>query len=119
MGEIWVRLLLVAGALVVVALVISLTRRRRRSGRVFDAAGLRPGVYLFTSATCADCVAARARLAEGLGVSGFAEIEWEKDPDLFTQVGIELVPSTVVVTPDGTATRYPGIPDRLLERLNP
>jgi hypothetical protein len=56
---------------------------------------------------------------EGLGVSGFAEIEWEKDPDLFTQVGIELVPSTVVVTPDGTATSHPGIPDGLLERLNP
>ncbi len=113
------RLLVVGGALVLVALFVFLIRPRRRQGRLFDGAGLRPGVYLFTSTTCADCMTAKARLVEGLGPSGFVEIEWEKDPDLFTQVGIGLVPCTVVVTSDGASTRYPGMPDGLLETLSP
>ncbi len=113
------RLLVVAGALVLVGLLVFLIRPRRRRGHPFDGAGLQPGVYLFTSTTCADCMTAKARLAEGLGPSGFVEIEWERDPDLFTRVGIGLVPCTVVVASDGASTRYPGLPDGLLDPLSP
>jgi hypothetical protein len=48
---------------------------------------------------------------EVLGKGGFAEIEWEETPDLFSRVGIDVVPCTVVVAADGTSTRYPGMVD--------
>jgi hypothetical protein len=54
-----------------------------------------------------------------LGPSGFREIEWEHDPDSFARAGIDVVPSTLVVGVDGSATSFPGVPDEAVERLNP
>jgi hypothetical protein len=119
MSEVWVRALLVVGALAVVVLVTALLRRPARRGWALDGADLKPGIYLFTSRTCADCLPARDRLAKGVGPGGFTEIVWEKDPDLFVRFRIDLVPCTVLVARDGSATSYPGMPDEALEMLSP
>jgi hypothetical protein len=119
MSEVWVRVLVVAAALVLVWIVAAMARLPARSGTAFDGAGLAPGVYLFTSRACLDCQVVRDRLVERLGTEAFTEIEWEEDPDLFALTGIEAVPCTVVVTGDGEAIRHPGMPDAVLDRLNP
>ena len=110
----------IVGAAVVLALVV-IAAKRRRPASPGDVAGnpLSPGVYFFASSTCADCLPARIRLADELGESGFVEVEWEKDPDLFTALGVDVVPCTVVVADDGAARRYPGLPDRALQELGP
>jgi hypothetical protein len=119
MSEAWIRLLVVVGGIAVAVLVAVVIRRPSRRGRPLTGAGLRPGVYLFTSKTCADCLTARDRLVDSLGANGFTEIEWEASPALFARVGIDVVPCTVLVADDGSALRYPGMPDPAIESLNP
>jgi len=118
MSEVWLRLGIVAGGTLLVVLIAVIMRRPgpRVAG---EAGGLGPGIYLFSSATCADCVPARARLVEDLGPSGFVEIRWESEPALFAELGIDAVPCTLVVSETGEATRFPGMPDRALQRLDP
>jgi hypothetical protein len=110
---------IVFGALLVIALVVTLMRRNPVRTTVVSPGDLTPGVYLFTSGTCADCLPARERLVEMLGTGGFREIAWEQDPDSFARAGIDVVPSTLVVGVDGSATSFPGVPDEAVERLNP
>jgi hypothetical protein len=118
MSEIWLRLGIVAGGVVLGLLAVFILRRR--GPRIAtEAIGLDPGVYLFSSSTCADCVPARDRLADDLGQAGFVEIRWEDAPVLFEELGVEAVPCTMIVSEAGVATRFPGMPDRALERLNP
>ncbi|MDP9145813.1 MAG: hypothetical protein M3N43_14185, partial [Actinomycetota bacterium] len=95
MSEVWVRVVLILGALVGV-LVVSVAMRGMNRGRpvVIAAAGLRPGVYLFSSATCLDCQSARAAIDAVAGPGGFVEINWEEQPGPFHDLGIEVVPST-------------------------
>ncbi len=119
MSEVWLRLLVVVAAVVISAVVVVGLRHRRPNLVETESHGLDPGVYLFTSTTCADCEPARARLEEALGVAGFVEIEWEQRPGLFSDIGIDVVPCTLVVTGDGSASRFPGLPDKALETLNP
>ena len=119
MSEVWLRLAIVVGAIALSLLIVVMTRRRRARSETSDGRGLDPGVYLFTSATCADCVEVRARLADMLGSVGYVEIRWEDEPDLFTRLGIDAVPCTVVVGGDGSASFHPGMPDRALRGLNP
>jgi hypothetical protein len=119
MSEVWLRLALVAAG-IVVALGVALVLRRPVAHQVTTkAAGLGPGVYLFSSSTCVDCVAARARLVDALGPNGFVEIDWEDDPGPFAEFGIDAVPCTVLVSEEGMSTRFPGMPDRALEELSP
>jgi hypothetical protein len=111
MNEVWPRLGIVVAALIVALFVVMALRRRSGPSSASVAAdGLLPGVYLFTSSACTDCTAARDRLESMLGPSGYVEIEWESEPDLFHDLGIEVVPYTVVVAGDGSATRHPGMP---------
>jgi hypothetical protein len=118
MSEIWLRLGIVAGGVVLGLLAVFILRRP--GPRIAaEALGLDPGVYLFSSTTCADCAPARDRLADDLGQTGFVEIRWEDEPALFEELGVEAVPCTVIVSKVGVATRFPGMPDRALERLNP
>ena len=119
MSEVWLRVGIVAAGLVVALAAVLLIRRRRPAPIGSGDGGLGPGIYLFSSSTCVDCVAARARLQDALGVNGFVEIEWEDQPARFTELAIDAVPCTVVVSGEGTAVRFPGMPDRALERLNP
>jgi hypothetical protein len=119
MSEVWLRIAIVAGAILVIALVVALARRNPVRKTVESSGDLTPGIYLFTSGTCADCLPARERLVDKLGPEGFRVIEWEQDPDTFAVAGIEVVPSTLVVGVDGSATSFPGVPDETVERLNP
>jgi hypothetical protein len=118
MNEVALRLAIVVGV-VLLSAVIVVVMRRRPVISAMDRGGLGPGVYLFTSSSCSDCAGARARLGEVLGSSAFIEISWEDDAGLFTQLGIDAVPCTVVVGDDGSALVYPGMPDRALRSLNP
>jgi hypothetical protein len=119
MSEVWLRLAIVAAG-IVVALVAALVLRRPVPHPVTtNTRGLGPGVYLFSSTTCVDCVAARARLVAALGPTGFVEIDWEDDPGPFAEFEIDAVPCTVIVSEEGMSTRFPGMPDRALEELSP
>jgi hypothetical protein len=120
MSEVWVRLALILGALAL-ALVTTVVLRGMTRGRaiVIAAAGLRPGVYLFSSATCLDCESARAAIDTRMGPGGFVEIKWEEEPGPFHDLGIEAVPTTVIVHDDGSAEVFPGMPDKALEGFGP
>jgi hypothetical protein len=109
MDEVWVRAALVVGATLLVVFVSWLVRRRP-AGRSLNHTGLRPGVYLFTSRTCGDCDGARLRLGGRLGAGGFTEVEWEMEPELFNELAIDRVPSTLVVSPDGRGVWAEGTP---------
>ncbi len=93
-------------------------RRRRltsRSWRAIPATGLEPGTYLFTSLTCGDCSVARDRF----GQLPFTEITWEDRPEMFQELGINQVPSTLIVLDDGTGTWHRGVTGQVLKTRNP
>jgi hypothetical protein len=119
MSEVWLRLVIVVGAVAISLLIVFAIRRLPRRPAPGDGRGLDPGIYLFTSATCADCEGAKARLADLLGSAGYVEIRWEDEPGLFTRLDIGAVPCTIVVSDDGSASVHPGMPDRALRGLNP
>jgi len=119
MSEVWLRLVIVVGAVALSLLIILVIRHRPSRSKAGDGGGLDPGIYLFTSATCSDCDGARARLADILGSTGYVEIRWENEPGLFTRLNIGAVPCTVVVGDDGSASVHPGMPDRAVRGLNP
>jgi hypothetical protein len=119
MSEVWLRLVIVVGAVALSLLIILAIRRRPGHSEAGDGRGLDPGIYLFTSATCSDCEGARARLEDMLGSTGYIEIRWEDEPSLFTRLDIDAVPCTIVVGDDGSASVHPGMPDRALRGLNP
>lgn len=120
MSEIWVRLAVVVGALALAFVIAMVVRgKTRRRPVVIDAAGLRPGVYLFSSATCLDCQPARAAMEAVMGPGGYTEIVWDEQQGPFHDLGIEAVPTTVIVAENGSATMFPGVPDSALNRLGP
>lgn len=90
------RALVVAAVALAVALVILILRRLPRlRSRTIAAPGLDPGVYLFTSAGCGTCSRARRDLTDRR--VAFTELTWEADPAVFSRLGIDAVPSVVVV----------------------
>jgi Uri superfamily endonuclease len=120
MSDIAVRLVVVGGVIVVVFLVVFYLRRRDRAesirvGRV----GLDPGIYLFTSATCATCEKARRHLERRLGESNFVEYVWEQHPETFAALSIERVPCTLVVDEGGRGVLWRGQPDRMIYPVDP
>ena len=119
MSEVWLRLLIVVGAVALALLIIFAIRGRPGRSQAGDGRGLDPGTYLFTSATCSDCEGARARLADMLGSAGFVEIRWEDEPALFARLDVGAVPCTIVVADDGSASVHPGMPGRAVRGLNP
>lgn len=120
MDETWLRL----GLVVVVfasAAGLAFALRRRAAGKPneIDASGLEVGVYLFSSASCLDCDAARRVLEAAVGDDGFTEVRWESDPELFQEIGIGAVPATVIVEGGGRGTLYPGQPEKAAKALSP
>lgn len=114
MDEAWLRLALVGGALAIVALVVWLMRRRdQRLGKSFDVEGLSEGVYFFSSTTCDSCRDARKRIEQLVGSEGYTEYAWETAPDMFSDVGVEAVPATLVVFSSGKAELHNGAPESL------
>jgi glutaredoxin len=120
MSETWARLAWVLGAVVVATAAILILRYRiRERPVVIQQAILGSGVYLFTSATCPDCEAARRLLVEAIGPSSFVELSWESHPETFRDIGIGAVPATLIVREAGHSTIYRGRPDQALEALSP
>lgn len=120
MDEIWFRLGLIGGALLVAA-ISTLVLRSRSSGkmRALPNTGLEPGVYFFSSSACPDCSRSRRVLNESLGEDGFVEIRWEGDPGVFHRLGVDAVPATLIVAADGSGTLWPGKAERALESVGP
>ena len=120
MDEIWLRLGLIGGALLVAA-VSTLVLRSRSSGKKRDLpdTGLEPGVYFFSSSACPDCSRSRRLLNESLGEEGFVEVSWEADPGVFHRLGVDAVPATLIVGAEGSGTLWPGKADRALESVGP
>jgi len=117
MDEIWTRVGLVVGALVVAAGVASVQRWRAGGGaRALSTQRLSPGIYYFSSASCAGCESARRKLDATLGEGGYKEMAWEREPGLFDELGIDSVPAVLVVGEGGRGRLYPGQPHRVLAR---
>lgn len=120
MNEVWIRLGLITAALIGVLLTAGVIRSRARDSETqLSATGLEAGVFLFTSANCADCEPARTKLANRLGADGFTELRWEEQPGLFEKLKISVVPATLVVDDGGSGTLYPGQPELAMEELGP
>lgn len=110
--NLWWRLAVVAIAAGVVALVVAFARYRRRpSVSVVEVSSLDPGLYLFTSSECSTCERARERL-ESFALD-FEEISWQRASAVFERVGIDAVPSLLLVSPPGEGRLWRGrVPDR-------
>lgn len=120
MDEIWLRVGLIAGALVIAAVITLFLRSRfTETKRSLVETGLQPGVYFFSSSGCSDCLLARQTLSDALGEEGFLEIAWEGDRDIFDRLGVDAVPATMIVAADGSGTLWPGRAKPALDSLGP
>ena len=105
-SDVVVRLGVVAGVVVVAAVIAFVIRRLARPphpGISVGDLGDRPGVILFTSTTCSTCKETIA-FYERMGVP-FREVTNELESQRFDEWGIVAVPLTVVVDAEGTAIR--------------
>lgn len=115
MDEIWIRLSLIAGALLIAGMATMLLRRRAGAHRrQIPNTGLAVGIYLFSSSPCLTCRTAREKLKDRVGETGFEEFVWEQEPGLFSELGVDVVPAVLVVEENGSGKLYPGQPDRAL-----
>lgn len=113
MDDVWARVALVAGALVVAGLVAVWQRwRTRLPVRDLVHVSLDEGVYFFSSESCPTCGRAREKLDAALGEEGYVEVAWEQDPAMYSTLGIDAVPAVLIVRHDGKATLYPGQPSK-------
>lgn len=114
MDEIWTRVAIIAAALLVATLVVAVRRRKAlTTPRRIAATGLLPGIYLFTSADCAECSLARSKLDDSLGERLYHEVAWDCQPEIFIRLGVEAVPATMIVEADGSGGLWLGQPDNL------
>ncbi|CAN5750731.1 hypothetical protein BH23ACT4_BH23ACT4_04310 [soil metagenome] len=120
MSDLALRLVVVGAVLaLVVGAVLILRFRDRAPSRSLGRVALDPGVYLFTSSTCADCHRARESLEHHLGPGGFVEYTWETEPEIFEDLAIDQVPCSVAVGEDQRATLWIGQPDRMIYGVDP
>lgn len=111
------RLSLIAGALVVAGVTTVTMRLRAKGGpRRLAETWLDQGVYLFSSTACPDCKHVRSMLDDALGRDGYQEFRWEQEPGLFHDLGVDGVPATLIVDPNGSGVLWPGRPDEALAR---
>lgn len=115
MDEIWARIGLVLGALAIAGAIVAIQRRRGRiPERDIVAPQLAPGLHFFSSRGCSTCEGARERIVAVVGETGFTEHVWEEDADIFSELGVDVVPASLVVREGGYGRLYPGRPDRAL-----
>lgn len=120
MGEPFFRALVVLGVALLAGVVVWVTRKHwSQPGIRLEQTLLGPGIYLFTSATCADCGLARYQLTAVLGAVGFREIDWETNPQVFEELQIGAVPATLVVDDVNRSILFPGDTAPVLEALSP
>lgn len=120
MSDLTLRLVVVGGVLALVVVAVLLARHRDRApSRPLGRVSFDPGIYLFTSATCADCHTARERLQTRVGQQGFTEYSWEAEPGIFDTLSIDKVPCSMVVDDTRRATLWIGQPDRMIYAVDP
>lgn len=109
--------LVIAGVLVVLAVGVALVLERRRAHTPFSVRrgavptrvrpsdvglGDGPAIIVFTEATCHSCQAAIGLVRGPAGADvAVAEVEYGQRRSVHEQFGIDTVPTTVVVHPDG------------------
>ena len=119
MDEVWLRLSLIGGALLVVLVITLVLRSTASRGPLkITATGLKQGIYLLSSSACPDCATAREYLEDKLGNDGFDERSWETEPGLFGRIGVDAVPATLIVDLEGAAVLWPGHPGKALALLS-
>ena len=117
MDEFWNRMALVGGALIVAGAVALWQRRRsRRPIRDLGELDMPRGLYFFSSASCPTCRSARRKIESAVGLDGFTEYVWEREPGLFADLEVDAVPAVLVVDELGRGRLYPGQPERALQR---
>lgn len=96
-AEVVVRLVVVAGAVLLVAAIARFRPSRRPAPLRIEGNLEGPGVFLFTSEDCDACTVARQVYVDVLGADGFTELSWEAEPALLTRLGVEEIPVGSVV----------------------
>lgn len=114
MSEVWVRVIIVTGALIIAVVVSVIVRRGRARPIEIGPTGLAPGVYLFTSEECSACGEARAGLEERFVGATLTQVRWEDSPEIFKDLGVGEVPATIVVSNEGIGTLLRGLPNRTM-----
>ncbi len=108
MSEGGLRLTTVGLIALAVAAVI-LWRNRPARARSISRPDLGPGIHFFSSATCATCARARARLDQALP-GQYREVRFEDDPVHFGQLQIKVVPSVMILDASGEGRVWEGVP---------
>jgi len=117
MSDFELRLSLIFGAVVIIAVSAAVIRGRASTPeRRIRQPGLEAGIHFFSSSSCLECDPVRAGLVELLGASGFVEHRWEKDSELFQRLGIDGVPATLRVDRSGKGVLWPGKPEPIFLR---
>lgn len=112
MGEVASPAVVVGVAAVVLAVAAGWRTARGLRHRRLPDTGLPAGIYLLTSSDCQTCGRARRRLERRR--VGFHELSWQENGDVLRRLGIDAVPSVLVVEADGDARWYRGgVPPRL------
>lgn len=95
---------LVVGAVLLVSIVVALLWKRREASPVqrIRNTGLSPGIYFFSSSSCAECGPVRSSLIDRLGEQRFVELSWESNPEIFERLRVDAVPATLMVTESGS-----------------
>jgi hypothetical protein len=107
----WRIIILGALALVVAVAVWRSTPRAKAKLSEVSRPDLGPGVYFFSSDTCAPCHDTRRVLHSAYG-DAVIEIRFDDDPSGFAQYGVSSVPTVFVLGSDGSGTRLEGVPSR-------
>jgi len=114
MDEVWVRLLLAAGAVLAIAGVARFTRSLQRPGHpLLDLSdrGFEPGIVMFTSTDCATCKDALAAV-KPLDIP-LREVTWELEGKVLEELQVTAVPLTVFVAGDNELVdQFVGVPKR-------
>lgn len=120
MSDLAVRALLVGGVVLAAVTVVAILRKRNAMPhRVVRDTGLASGLYLLTSSACADCGPARAILRGRLGTGNFVEYSWEENREVLERLAVDAVPSTLLVSDDGSGSLWAGVPEEMFLAVDP
>lgn len=119
MNEPIIRLVVLVGVVLVVTAFWWWGKPRQAESHITVRMDLEPGVILFSSETCVSCLAARKAVNKVFGGS-HREVRFEDDPPGFGRLGIEKVPTVMLVGADHQTVILEGVPSpRQLRRHRP
>jgi len=111
MSEPVLRLIVLAGVALVVAVSWWMARPDRAKPVATHRPDLAPGAYFFASETCGTCIPARKVVKAVLG-DRVHEIRFEDHPGGFGAHQITMVPTLLIVREGGEALLFEGVPTR-------